>query len=126
MKDLKFQHGEGHRTANDLAEEVARVHGYNNIDNSKIEISNNVIKNSLSKINKIRQYMISNGFSEIINDPFVSNSNNKAKVDNPLDSNRQFLRTNLIESLISNLDYNEKDKKSIKFLKFLMFMKKIK
>ena len=61
--------------------------------------------------------MISNGFSEIINDPFVSNSNNKAvKVDNPLDSNRQFLRTNLIESLISNLDYNEKrQKESIKF-----------
>ena len=49
--------------------------------------------------------------------PLLAISNNKAvKVDNPLDSNRQFLRTNLIESLISNLDYNEKrQKESIKF-----------
>ena len=34
--------------------------------------------------------MISNGFSEIINDPFVSNSNNKVVTDNPLDSNDNF------------------------------------
>ena len=102
---------------NDLAEEVARVLGYDNISNSKIEISNNIIKNSSSKINKIRRLMISNGFNEIINDPFVGDMNNNAvKVDNPLDSNRQFLRLNLINSLITNLDYNEKrQKESIKF-----------
>ena len=41
--------------------------------------------------------MVSNGFSEIINDPFVGNMDDRAvKVDNPLDSNRQFLRLNLI------------------------------
>ena len=61
--------------------------------------------------------MISNGFNEIINDPFVGDMNNNAvKVDNPLDSNRQFLRLNIINSLITNLDYNEKrQKESIKF-----------
>ena len=37
-------------------------------------------------------------------------------IDNPLDSNREFLRVNIISSLIKNLDYNEKrQKESLKF-----------
>ena len=45
----------------------------------------------------------------MINFPFCSDSSKKAiKVDNPLDSNREFLRTNLVDSLVSNIIYNEK------------------
>ena len=33
------------------------------------------------------------------------------KVDNPLDSNREYLRTNVIDSLVSNIIYNEKRQK---------------
>ena len=45
--------------------------------------------------------------------PFVSSSNGEdgVEVDNPLDSNRKFLRTRLRESLVSNLLFNERRQK---------------
>ena len=46
---------------------------------------------------------------EVINSPFESNGEKDSiVVDNPLDSNRQFLRTDLKDSLIKNLLYNER------------------
>ena len=51
-------------------------------------------------------------FNEVINDPFIANSfENSIKVDNPLDSNKKFIRLNIIDSLINNLDFNEKRQK---------------
>ena len=48
-------------------------------------------------------------FFEVINNPFVNIKEDYAiKVDNPLDSNRQYIRTNLERSLIENLLYNER------------------
>ena len=35
-------------------------------------------------------------------------------IDNPLDSNKEHMRTNIIDSLIENLTFNEKTKRSIK------------
>ena len=69
--------------------------------------------------------MISHGFSEVINDPFQSDFGNQAViVDNPLDSNRKYLRLNIVDSLVKNLDYNEKrQKESIKLLKYLIFIR---
>ncbi len=98
---------------NDLAEEVARVVGYNNIKISSFNNSNKIeSKHANSKINKIRNYLVGKGFFEIINDPFVEcNEEFAIKVDNPLDSNRRYIRTNIYESLIKNLDYNEKRQK---------------
>lgn len=105
-------------SANDLAEEIARVIGYDNIDNSNLSIKNKKFtKNCHSDINNLRKLMKSHGFSEVINDPFQAESDNKSVVivDNPLDSNRKYLRLNIIDSLVKNLDYNEKrQKESIK------------
>ena len=99
---------------NDLAEEVARVIGYNNIPKNNLKILKTLnTKNITSKENLIRNYLINNGFNEVINNPFVvKKSNESIKVDNPLDSNRQYLRLNVINSLLKNLDYNEKRQKS--------------
>ena len=96
---------------NDLAEEYARVLGYNNIseENFKIPLKSKINESSE---NNIRQFFIDNGFTEVINYPFSNIANDKAiEVDNPLDSNRRYLRTNIIESLIDNMIYNEKRQK---------------
>ena len=97
---------------NDLAEEVARIIGYNNIVRSEISIPNN---NSLKNINfekKLKFFLLDHGFYEVINSPFVSFAEESSiKVDNPLDSKREFLRTNITNSLIDNLMFNERRQK---------------
>ena len=100
------------KTQNDLSEEVARVIGYDNIPRTTIDIPKNENTNNKDIENKLRFFLLDNGFYEVINSPFVSNSSDESiKVDNPLDSNRQYLRLNLINSLLRNLDYNEKRQK---------------
>jgi phenylalanyl-tRNA synthetase beta chain len=101
---------------NDLAEEVARIIGYNNIPRTKFEIKNYKDSDDIGIENKIKSFFIGNGFYEVINPPFsINNSGNAIKVDNPLDSNRMFLRTKIMDSLLDNLLYNERrHKESVK------------
>jgi phenylalanyl-tRNA synthetase beta subunit len=50
--------------------------------------------------NKLRLFLLDHGFYEVINSSFVSLPAEEAiKVDNPLDSNREYLRTNITNSL---------------------------
>ena len=99
------------KTQNDLAEEVARVIGYDNIPRSEIKIPANASKRNNIE-NKIRYFLLDHGFYEVINSPFVNvSSEYSIKVDNPLDSNRGFLRTNIINSLVDNLLFNERRQK---------------
>ena len=100
------------KTQNDLAEEVARVIGYDNIPTSEISIPKNKKTNHKDLENKLRFFLLDQGFYEVINSPFVNLSPEEAiKVDNPLDSNREYLRTNLTNSLVENLLFNEKRQK---------------
>ena len=101
---------------NDLAEEIARVIGYNNIESKPLEITKKLDK-SVDDVNRLKNYLIKNGFSEVINFPFTTNQEEKSiSIDNPLDSNRSNLRTSLKNSLLDNLLYNERRQKdSIKF-----------
>jgi phenylalanyl-tRNA synthetase beta chain len=100
------------RTQNDLAEEVARVIGYDNIATSGIRIPNNHKTNHNDIENKLKLFLLDHGFYEVINSPFVSLPSKKAiKIDNPLDSSRQYLRTNVINSLVDNLLFNERRQK---------------
>ena len=97
---------------NDLAEEVARVIGYDNIATSEINIPKNEKTNHKDIENKLRYFLLDHGFYEVINSPFVSLSSEEAiKVDNPLDSNREYLRTNITNSLVDNLLFNERRQK---------------
>lgn len=92
---------------NDLAEEVARVIGYDKLEPRSflIEKKSNAYK---EKQEYIKDFLIDNGFNEVINMPFTSSENhNSIKVDNPLDTNKNFLRTSLRRSLIKNLEFNE-------------------
>lgn len=95
-------------TQNDLAEEVARSIGYNNINPKDFYISktHNISKNSKEKA--IAEFLIDSGFNETINMPFTSNFiKSSIKIDNPIDSNKNYLRTNINDSLIANLLFNE-------------------
>ncbi len=102
---------------NDLAEELARVIGYDNLPVSSINLKELSYESNLSDELMLKRFLIDKGFVEVINSPFCStNHPDTIKVDNPLDSNREFLRTNIIDSLVENLIYNEKRQKdSIKF-----------
>lgn len=102
------------KTQNDLAEEIARCIGYNNISAKsfilpKLSYTQSQLKKSEAFI---RNYMIENGFFEVINNPFTDQESIKSiQVDNPLDTNRNFIRTDLRKSLIQNLLYNERRQK---------------
>ena len=102
---------------NDLAEEIARVVGYDNIPVSNFKLKEKTNKLNLSNEMKIKAFLIDHNFAEVINSSFCSvNKPNAVRVDNPLDSNREFIRTNLIDSLVENVIFNEKRQKdSIKF-----------
>ena len=98
-------------TINDLAEEIARVIGYNNIKSAPINL-NEIVFNDNKKIGKIESLLVKNGFSEVINFPFTSLEQKESiNIDNPLDSNRGNLRVSLKDSLVENLLYNERRQK---------------
>ena len=100
------------KNQNDLAEEVARVIGYDNILRREICIPKKQKLNNKDIEKKLRYFLIDHGFYEVINSPFVGLSSEEAiKVDNPLDSNREFLRTNITNSLVDNLLFNERRQK---------------
>ena len=99
-------------TQNDLAEEIARVIGYDNIARNEITIPKGKLSNDYDLENKLRFFLLDHGFYEVINSPFVENgTSNSICVDNPLDSNKKFLRSNLTQSLLENLLYNERRQK---------------
>lgn len=100
------------KNQNDLAEEIARVIGYNNIANIPINLKQLIQNNKKDKALLIESFLVKNGFSEVINFPFTSIKESKSIViDNPLDSNRKNFRTSLKDSLISNLLFNERRQK---------------
>lgn len=95
-------------THNDLAEEIARVIGYNNISSQPILLENTTKQNH-DIVYYLSEYFINSGFNEVINYPFSSERQHiSIRIDNPLDSNRRNFRTSLRESLIENLLYNER------------------
>ena len=97
---------------NDLAEEFARVIGYDNILSKPFSLPSILDKKAYPIEENLKSFLIHNGFFEVINNPFCNDGNKDSiEVDNPLDSNRRFLRTNIIDSLVANVIYNEKRQK---------------
>lgn len=98
---------------NDIAEEIARVYGYDNIPRKKTLIK---LKKARGKKKCkelfIKDKLIKNGFFEVINFPFCENVfENQIRLENPLDSKKSFMRSSNIDSLLSNLIFNEKRQK---------------
>jgi phenylalanyl-tRNA synthetase beta chain len=100
------------KTQNDLAEEIARVIGYDNIASTPINLERKINNRKTDKVSLIESFLVRNRFFEVINFPFTSiKETNSIVIDNPLDSNRENFRTSIKESLISNLLFNERRQK---------------
>ncbi|MDA9045013.1 phenylalanine--tRNA ligase subunit beta [Gammaproteobacteria bacterium] len=100
------------KSQNDLAEEVARVIGYNNIKNLPLILNQVETDEQENKVKLLELFLVQNGFYESVNTPFTSKkASNSIVIDNPLDVNKKNLRTSIKESLIENLLYNERRQK---------------
>tara|TARA_B100001093_G_scaffold130263_1_gene122870 strand:+ start:170 stop:2095 length:1926 start_codon:yes stop_codon:yes gene_type:complete len=96
---------------NDIAEEIARVIGYNNIPSQKINLPK--LEKGFSLSNFLRKSLTKSGFTEVINFQFSNKDKNKSiSIDNPLDQNKNRIRTSLKDSLLENLLFNERRQKS--------------
>ena len=98
---------------NDIAEEIARLVGYNNIPKKNFDLSHMHDKKfEFAKEDFLKEILISYGFNEVVNYPFTDQrDDNVIEVDNPLDSSKKYLRTNLKKSLLNNLLFNERRQK---------------
>jgi phenylalanyl-tRNA synthetase beta chain len=105
----------------DVAEEVARIFGYENIPvtNPKSPLSSGRLNRKTVNINIVRETMRKAGFTEAINYSFMSiasldmigipDSDRRRKtiaISNPLSQDECLLRTTLMPALIGNLKYN--------------------
>ena len=99
-------------TQNDLAEEIARIVGYQSIPRQEINLPKKTISYDMVFENAVKLFLNKYNFNEVINFPFVEVKHKKSiKIDNPLDSSKKYLRSDLQSSLIANLLYNERRQK---------------
>ncbi len=109
----------------DLIEEIARIYGYNNIKPEPLNESSDLIHDSgLRKFEKrVKEIMIDNGFSEVLNYSFISVEDQKefnfkdsevVKVLNPLSSDTGIMRPVLSINLLKNTKSNLKNFDSVK------------
>jgi phenylalanyl-tRNA synthetase beta chain len=129
LSALGFQSGKNitvpaHRSdvdqLNDLAEEVTRMIGYNNIPSQVLALPVMAKKHKRSFEELVGNYLVNQGCFEVINNPFTDFEGKEAiAVDNPLDKQRAILRTCLMNSIRTNIAYNQnRQKDSIKFFEF--------
>ncbi len=99
----------------DLIEEVARMVGYDNLPQIKAQqVSQHFEKSNYDFINTIKIFMKNKGFNEVINYSFLDKKilenlgleKNSISLRNPLNNSLSTLRTSLLPSLATNLEFN--------------------
>ena len=99
----------------DLIEEVARIVGYDNLPQIKNDpITQHYEKSDYDFINEIKTFMTNKGFNEVINYSFLEKKslenlgidNKSISLKNPLNNSLSTLRTSLLPSLATNLEFN--------------------
>lgn len=103
----------------DVIEEVLRMYGYNNIElQSQIKSSLNTTEKPDKEVvlNQIADMLIGNGYREILNNSltklaFVENEETAVRLVNPLSSDLDTMRQNLLFSALTSVSYNQKRKR---------------
>ena len=106
----------------DLIEEIARLHGYDNIPAPapRGPLSMLVQAEAQRPQNRVRQFLVGRGYQEVVNFAFVEEAwevdfaanSNLIRLANPIASQMAVLRSTLFGGLISNLLTNLKRKQS--------------
>ncbi|MFD1167256.1 phenylalanine--tRNA ligase subunit beta [Sphingobacterium daejeonense] len=100
----------------DVVEEVLRIYGYNNIElKTQIKASLNTSEKPDREVvlNQIADLLISNGYREILSnsltkDEYLENPETAVKLLNPLSSDLDVMRQNLLFSALVAIGYNQK------------------
>ena len=99
----------------DLVEEIARIVGYDNLPQIKNDpIAQHYEKSDYDFTYEIKTFMVNKGFNEVINYSFLDKQalenlgieNKSISLKNPLNNSLSTLRTSLLPSLASNLEFN--------------------
>lgn len=91
----------------DIAEEIARVHGYEYITSVPITHPQTYVPNTAYVyLNHIRQTLASLGFSEVMTSTFTATG--VIEAEKAMASDKAFLRTNLTDAVRKALSHNEK------------------
>ncbi|HRY62262.1 MAG TPA: phenylalanine--tRNA ligase subunit beta [Candidatus Paceibacterota bacterium] len=89
----------------DFAEEVGRLYGYEKIPNILPEkVSPDIVNKEYPIVNKIKQFLSSAGFSEIYG--YSLTDSGEVELDNPLASDKSFMRENLSRQLEEKINLN--------------------
>lgn len=104
----------------DVIEEVLRIYGYNNITlKSQIQSSLNTTEKPDKELlfNQVADLLVANGYREILNNSltkldYVDDEALAVRLVNPLSSDLDTMRQNLLFSALTTLSYNQKRKHS--------------
>jgi len=102
----------------DIVEEVLRIYGYNNIElKTQIKASLNTSEKPDKEVvlNQIADLLVANGYREILansltKDDYLENTETAVKLLNPLSSDLDVMRQNLLFSALVAIGYNQKRK----------------
>ena len=102
----------------DIIEEVLRIYGYNNIElKPQIKSSLNTTEKPDKEVvlNQVADLLVGNGYREILNNSltklsFVEDEDTAIRLVNPLSSDLDTMRQNLLFSALTTVAYNQKRK----------------
>jgi phenylalanyl-tRNA synthetase beta chain len=105
----------------DLAEEVARYYGYNNLPEKELDKQDSQIANSQwYRIELLKDYISNHGFLEVYNYSFINPEDVEIfslpqkellEVVNPVDPDNKYMRNSLVPGLIKSLAKNQQESK---------------
>ncbi|ERJ59236.1 phenylalanine--tRNA ligase subunit beta [Sphingobacterium paucimobilis] len=111
----------------DVTEEVLRIYGYNNIElKSQILASLNTQEKPDREVvlNQVADLLIGNGYREILSNSltkmsYVDDESTAVRLLNPLSSDLDTMRQNLVYSMLTAMAYNQKRKSTdLKFFEY--------